>query len=220
MEDIDMKKFLKVSMGNGLIIIISLFLYLIFLNTIFYLIDFSILLHFEAALILGVQQMLGYPVTLIGTTFYYTPGSVEFLSIELIPECLGVVEMLLFVIMVMVFRGVKNEARIKGIVIFLPIIFIGNIMRLVTLYPLAVMMGVDDMWILHSFVWQYGQLAFLLILFGTWYLTIASPGLLESFSFKERKGRKKTKSKGNNKNAKNRKLKRRRSSSARRLNES
>jgi len=122
------------------------------------------------------------PVVVEGSTLYYAPPSDQAFYVELIPECAGVVEILIFVIMLTVFRGVGREAKIKGALIFVPVIFVENIARLAVLYPMSVWLGVDAMWSVHSIIWQYGQFAILLLLFGIWYLTLASPGIREQLT--------------------------------------
>jgi exosortase/archaeosortase family protein len=174
MDSIDVKRFSWLVVVNGAVVVLALGLYVVFLNNVFPLLDLSGLLRIEAGIVAGVQRLFMIPVSVQDLTLNYFPPSGNNFSIELIPECAGVVEMLIFVIMILVFRGVGREAKIRGILIFLPVIFFENIARLAVLYPMSQWFGVDTMWSLHSFIWHYGQLLILLGLFGIWYLKFAS----------------------------------------------
>jgi exosortase/archaeosortase family protein len=174
MDPVDVKRFSWLVVVNGAIVVLALGLYVVFLNTLFPMLDLSILLRIEAAIVAGVQRLLGVPVAVSDLTLRYTPPAGDAFNVELIPECAGVVEMLIFVIMLLVFRGVGWEAKMKGILIFLPVVFVENIARLAVLYPLAVWLGTSSMWSVHSLIWRYGQLLFLLGLFGIWYFRFAA----------------------------------------------
>ena len=186
MAKVDIKRFAFLSAVNGSIVVISLALYLLFLDVVFPYIDFSLLLRGEALIVFGLQKLSGIPVTLDGTTFHYSMVSEKDFYIELIPECLGVAEILLFLIMLAIFRGVGRDAKIRGAVIFVPVIFIENILRLATLYPMAVWLGVDMMWSVHFVIWYYGQFAFLMLLFALWYLILGRSDLSASITLSRR----------------------------------
>ena len=173
MERLDVRRFVTLSVMNGMIVIMALVLYLVFLNVIFPKLDFTALLWLDSNLVYSIQRLLGIPVELYGTTFNYTMSNGGRFFIELVPECLAVAEMVLFVMMLAVFRGVGRQAKIRGMLIFLPVIFIENIVRLVTLYPLAEILGIHAMWDFHFVWWVFGQFAFLMFLFGAWYLLFA-----------------------------------------------
>jgi exosortase/archaeosortase family protein len=176
-ESVDFKRFARLSAVNGSLVAAALGMYVVFLNTVFPLLDLSLLLGLETGIVFSLQSLLGMPVIQQGRILLYTLPSGSPLSIELISECAGVVEMLIFVIMLAVFRGAGRQAKIKGILIFLPVIFAVNILRLAMLYPLAAIGGIESMIGMHYLTWRYGQLAVLLLLFGLWYLAFASRGL-------------------------------------------
>ncbi len=176
-ESVDFRRLARLSVMNGFLVVVALGLYVVFLNTFFPLFDLSLLLGLEAWIVFSLQSLMGMPVLLHGSILYYTLPSGFPFTIELITECAGVVEMLIFVIMIGVFRGIGMGAKLKGLVVFLPVIFAVNLFRIATLYPLALSIGVESMMTVHSISWQYGQLAVLLLLFGVWYMAFAGSGL-------------------------------------------
>ena len=51
-------------------------------------------------------------------------------------------------------------------------LFAENLIRLIMLYPIAIWMGEDSMWIAHYYFWKYGHLAIILTLFGLWFMFV------------------------------------------------
>jgi len=179
MGSLDIKRFASLSAQNSLIVLAALAIYALFLNTVYPMLDLSFLANLNANLVYSLQRLFGVPVELDGTTLFYTTGEGSF-YIEIIPECTAVIETLMFIILLAVFRGAGRNAKIRGVIIFVPVIFIENIIRLSTLYAIASYFGIDFMFAVHYHIWLWGQLLFVLALFSIWYMVFARHELLAS----------------------------------------
>lgn len=93
-------------------------------------------------------------------------------------ECAGVHEMLFITVLIMMTTGVPQRLRIKSALVACGIVYVLNIIRLLVLYPLAVsgcteypdMVGCEQpMHDFHAFVYQWGFLIVLLIMWLIWF---------------------------------------------------
>jgi len=169
-------KTLKYSLTNAIIIFIGLVFYVLLLDFIIIHADLTWLQRAEAYSVFALQSGMGVNATFNSTEISINYASPQF-SMEVIALCTGISELLFFTFLVLLFRGPKWRTKAKGLAIFLPIIFIINIIRLLLIYPIAIQFGVQAMWDIHWFVWKYGMFVMLMALFTLWYLIWARKDL-------------------------------------------
>jgi len=157
---------------NMLIIFIGLVFYVFLLNFIVIHADLTWLQRAEAQAVFGLQTAAGINATFNSTEISIAYASPQF-SMQVIALCTGISELLFFAFLVLLFRGISIRTKLKGLAIFLPIIFIINIVRLLAIYPLALWLGVQAMWDIHWLIWKYGMFVMLMALFAIWYLVLA-----------------------------------------------
>ena len=102
-------------------------------------------------------------------------------------ECAGVHEMLFITVLIMMSSGVPQRLRIKSALVACVIVYILNIARLVALYPLAMsgcaenpnMMGCEQpMHDFHAFVYQWGFLIVLILMWLAWFKWVNAGDLI------------------------------------------
>ncbi len=93
-------------------------------------------------------------------------------------ECAGVHEMIFLSTLVLMTDGVTQREKFKAVAVMCGIVYVLNIVRLVAFYPIAVegclanpnQPGcLNDMWNFHTFVYQWGFLIVLLIMWLIWF---------------------------------------------------
>ena len=96
-------------------------------------------------------------------------------------ECAGVHEMLFITTLIILTPYISKKIKLWSIPIILTLVFCLNILRLVLIYPLAVsgceinpgVWGCDVRWeIFHDFVFEWGSLIILTIIWIIWYLVV------------------------------------------------
>ena len=102
-------------------------------------------------------------------------------------ECAGVHEMIFITVLIMMTTGVPQRLRIKSAAIACGIVFVLNIIRLIMLYPLAVsgcmenpnMMNCEQpMHEFHAFVYQWGFLIVLVLMWLAWFKWVNAGDLI------------------------------------------
>ncbi len=102
-------------------------------------------------------------------------------------ECAGVHEMIFISVLIMMTTGVPQRLRIKSALVACGVVYVLNIVRLVVLYPLAVagcadnpnMLGCEQpMHDFHSFVYQWGFLIVLVIMWLMWFKLVNAGNLI------------------------------------------
>ncbi len=175
--NIERKRFLRFSLINSVIILAGLIVYLFLWNWIAIHVDLTALQQFETATVYTLQSSFGVPVEMRDSiTLHYMSPAPGF-NVEIIALCTGIGEILFFIFLIMLFRGVSWQAKAKGLGIFIPIIFIMNLLRLILIYPLALWVGIEAMWGIHWFLWKYGTFIILMLFFSAWYLLLARKDL-------------------------------------------
>lgn len=163
---------MKYALANTIIIFIGLVFYTFLINYIVIHVDLAWLQNAEALAVFSAQSWIG-----INASFNQTLTAISYANpafeMQIIALCTGISELVFFTFLVLLFRGPSWRTKGKGLAIFLPVIFIINIIRLLMIYPLALWFGVQAMWDIHWFIWKYGMLAVLLALFSAWYLLFA-----------------------------------------------
>lgn len=175
--DIKRKRFLRFSLINSIIILAGLVVYIFLWNWIAIHVDLTGLQQFEAGAIYTVQSSFGVPVEMKDSITLHYMLPVQGFDVEIIALCTGIGEILFFAFLVLLFRGVGWRAKAKGLGIFIPIIFIMNLLRLIFIYPLALWVGIEAMWNIHWFFWKYGTFIIIMLFFSAWYLLFARKDL-------------------------------------------
>lgn len=175
--NIKKERFLRFSLLNSVIILAGLIVYMFVWNWIAIHVDLTALQQFEAGAVYTVQSSFGVPVEMTDpiTLHYMLPA--QGFYIEIIALCTGLGEMLFFIFLIMLFRGVDWRIKARGLGIFIPVIFITNLFRLILIYPLAWWVGIEAMWGIHWFIWKYGTFAILMLFFSAWYMLMAKKDL-------------------------------------------
>ncbi len=102
-------------------------------------------------------------------------------------ECAGVHEMIFISVLIMMTTGVPQRLRIKSALVACGIVYILNIIRLLVLYPLAIsgcaenpdMLGCEQpMHDFHAFVYQWGFLIVLVIMWLVWFKWVNAGNLI------------------------------------------
>lgn len=93
-------------------------------------------------------------------------------------ECAGVHEMIFLSTLVLMTDGVTQREKFKAVAVMCGIVYVLNIVRLVAFYPIAVEGCLanpnqpdclNNMWNFHTFVYQWGFLIVLLIMWLVWF---------------------------------------------------
>jgi len=170
---------LKYSAANAAIIFVGLVFYTLLLNVIVIHADLTWLQRGEAYSVFALQTAAGINATFNSTEISIAYASPQF-SMQVIALCTGISELLFFAFLVLLIRDVRIRTKLKGLAVFLPIIFIINIVRLLLIYPIALQFGVQAMWDVHWFIWKYGMFVVLMALFAVWYLAFAKKDIIKS----------------------------------------
>ena len=102
-------------------------------------------------------------------------------------ECAGVHEMIFITVLIMMTTGVPQRLRMKSAAIACGIVFVLNIIRLLVLYPIALsgcaenpnMLGCEQpMHEFHSFVYQWGFLLVLVLMWLIWFKWVNASDLI------------------------------------------
>ena len=102
-------------------------------------------------------------------------------------ECAGVHEMIFITVLIMMTTGVPQRLRIKSALVACAIVYVLNIIRLLVLYPMAVsgcvenpnMMGCEQpMHDFHAFVYQWGFLIVLVLMWLVWFKWVNAGDLI------------------------------------------
>ncbi|MBN2517620.1 MAG: exosortase/archaeosortase family protein [Candidatus Altiarchaeota archaeon] len=143
----------------------------------------------EANIVMNLQRLFGTDVYAANSLLYYPKIG---LTLYVGPICTAVREMAILTMLIMFFPGASRRARELGILMFVPLIFFENILRIAILHPLAEAYGVGGMFQIHDVFWVHGQILFLTGLILIWFYFFIFRDILK----KEQNIKKKTKKKG------------------------
>ncbi|MBT3971699.1 MAG: exosortase/archaeosortase family protein [Euryarchaeota archaeon] len=99
-------------------------------------------------------------------------------------ECAGIHEMLFISTLVLLTERVPWKLKMRTIAVMCGVVYVLNIVRLLVLYPLAYdgcaadprgLHCVQDMWYFHKFVYEWGFLAVLLLMWVAWFYWVGGP---------------------------------------------
>ena len=106
------------------------------------------------------------------------PGALNSVGLYVSDECAGVHEMIFLSTLVLMTDGVTQREKFKAVAVMCGIVYVLNIVRLVAFYPIAVEGCLDNpnqpeclngMWNYHTFVYQWGFLIVLLLMWLVWF---------------------------------------------------
>jgi exosortase/archaeosortase family protein len=106
------------------------------------------------------------------------PGTFDSVGLYVSDECAGVHEMIFVSTLVLMTDGVTQREKFRAVAVMCGIVYVLNIVRLVAFYPIAVEgclanpnqpECLNNMWDFHTFVYQWGFLIVLLIMWLVWF---------------------------------------------------
>ena len=106
------------------------------------------------------------------------PGALNSVGLYVSDECAGVHEMIFLSTLVLMTDGVTQREKFKAVAVMCGIVYVLNIVRLVAFYPIAVEgclanpnqpECLNGMWNFHTFVYQWGFLIVLLLMWLVWF---------------------------------------------------
>ena len=134
----------------------------------------SLLLYqqFLTWVIFVIESALGIGVVISGeysTRLVYQ----DMIDLEMVSECTGLHETVFLSLLILCFRGVRPIIRVKWAIYAIIFIFIENLVRIISGYPLIHTFGVSAWETMHYFWWHTGQYALIMSLFVLWIMVVA-----------------------------------------------
>ena len=133
---------------------------------------FVLWLNFDAyPLQLMTAKAVSFLLTFLGVG-YELNGHFIFIpsvlwTIEIIKDCVGWKSLMALWGLMFATRGVFYKKTIYGALAGIPLIFVGNAVRIASSVWLAIMFGLDKFTFIHDFLWQWGLIALVL---GIWWI--------------------------------------------------
>ncbi len=155
----------NISFVNVVIFTVIICAYLLLVNTFSGYSQVKFLQQLIAGTVYHIQTTLGMNVMLQDTFLVY-PGVFR-LNITLL--CTGINEILMFSMILLGFIGVSLKTKIKGYIVFFPVIIMENIARISLIRPLASWLGTDTALVFHDLSFKYGQMMFIIVLVFFWF---------------------------------------------------
>jgi len=97
----------------------------------------------------------------------------DMIDLEIVSECTGLHETVFLSMLILCFRGVKPLVRLKWAAYAVIFIFIENLIRIISSYPIVHGWGVITWEKYHYFWWHAGQYAFIMSIFVLWIMIVA-----------------------------------------------
>ena len=97
----------------------------------------------------------------------------DMIDMEIVTECTGLHETVFLSLLIICFRGVKPIVRAKWAIYAIIFIFIENLIRIISGYPLIHIFGFSTWDKFHYFWWHTGQYALIMAIFVLWVMVIA-----------------------------------------------
>lgn len=113
-----------------------------------------------------ILQVLGFSLTHQGTSISLENGFRFFI----IPDCTGWKSMLFLFALIFAVPLVSLRKRLAGLAVGLPLIWIGNLLRIVSVVSLQGIWGTEAALFMHDTVFQAGLIAAVLITWLAWLL--------------------------------------------------
>ncbi|NOR84803.1 hypothetical protein GQ473_01680 [archaeon] len=89
-------------------------------------------------------------------------------TIEIIKDCVGWKSLMALWGLIFATRGICYKTKVYGALAGIPLIFIGNAIRIASSIWLAIMFGLDKFTFIHDFLWQWGLIALVLGIWWVW----------------------------------------------------
>ncbi len=83
-------------------------------------------------------------------------------------DCTGWKSMLFLTALMIAFPDVETKKRIIGLVVGLPLVWIGNIGRIIILIFIDKYYGIETMMVAHDYFWQLGLISLVLMIWLVW----------------------------------------------------
>ena len=101
----------------------------------------------------------------------------DMIDMEIVAECTGLHETVFLSLLIICFRGVRPIVRAKWAIYAIIFIFIENLIRIISGYPLIHIFGFSTWDKFHYFWWHTGQYALIMAIFVLWVMVVAGkPG--------------------------------------------
>ena len=97
----------------------------------------------------------------------------DMIDMEIVAECTGLHETVFLSLLIICFRGVKPIVRAKWAIYAIIFIFIENLIRIISGYPLIHIFGFSTWDKFHYFWWHTGQYALIMAIFVLWVMIVA-----------------------------------------------
>ena len=97
----------------------------------------------------------------------------DMIDMEIVAECTGLHETVFLSLLIICFRGVKPIVRAKWAIYAIIFIFIENLIRMISGYPLIHIFGFSTWDKFHYFWWHTGQYALIMAIFVLWVMVVA-----------------------------------------------
>ena len=97
----------------------------------------------------------------------------DMIDLEIVSECTGLHETVFLSMLILCFRGVKPMVRLKWAGYAIIFIFIENLIRIISSYPIVHIWEVSTWEKYHYFWWHTGQYALIMGVFVFWVMTVA-----------------------------------------------
>ncbi len=108
-------------------------------------------------------------------------------TIEIIKDCVGWKSFLAVCGLVFAVRGVGFQRRIIGVLFALPLIYVGNVVRIFSSIYLTRIFGYASFEVIHGILWQGGMIALILAIWIFWLDRIAGVRKIHHAPTKRRK---------------------------------
>jgi len=97
----------------------------------------------------------------------------DMIDLEIVSECTGLHETVFLSMLILCFRGVKPMVRLKWAGYAIIFIFIENLIRIISSYPIVHTWEVSTWEKYHYFWWHTGQYALIMSMFVLWIMIVA-----------------------------------------------
>jgi len=123
------------------------------------------------------------------------PGPFDSVGLYVSDECAGVHEMVFLSTLIWMTDGVPQRLKLKSILVGCSIVYVLNILRLVVFYPIALdsclampnqQECLQPMWEFHAFVYEFGFLIVLVLLWLVWFTKVGGPSRTNEAAFQEK----------------------------------
>ena len=104
----------------------------------------------------------------------------DMIDLEIVSECTGLHETVFLSLLILCFRGVKPMVRLKWAGYAIIFIFIENLIRIISAYPIVHIWEVSTWEKYHYFWWHTGQYALIMSMFVLWIMIVAGKPLNKS----------------------------------------